>query len=214
METCPSFIPPVWLRQPPPFGKGGFGLRIHYLRSNDTGRVRERTIRRKPSCEIDSGGTPPGRDSGQFSVGKLRGSALLVGAKRMEPFIGAFGLRGPPEGTRGNFPLENCEVRRFWLVRNGWSRLLGLLGYGGRRKGLVAICLWQIVRFGAVQPAPPTVHRTVGFYLSSPFPAIKNPDTRWVSGFFGTPEGTRTPDLLIRSQSLYPTELPAHGALT
>ena len=54
-----------------------------------------------------------------------------------------------PEGTRGNFPLENCEVRRFWLVRNGWSRLLGLSGYGGRRKGLVAICLWQIVRFGA-----------------------------------------------------------------
>ena len=29
--------------------------------------------------------------------------------------------------------------------------------------------------------------------------------------FFGTPEGTRTPDLLIRSQSLYPTELPAHA---
>ena len=28
---------------------------------------------------------------------------------------------------------------------------------------------------------------------------------------FGTPEGTRTPDLLIRSQSLYPTELPAHA---
>ena len=26
---------------------------------------------------------------------------------------------------------------------------------------------------------------------------------------FGTPEGTRTPDLLVRSQSLYPTELPA-----
>ena len=33
---------------------------------------------------------------------------------------------------------------------------------------------------------------------------------KWVSAFFGTPEGTRTPDLLIRSQSLYPTELPAH----
>ena len=30
---------------------------------------------------------------------------------------------------------------------------------------------------------------------------------------FGTPEGTRTPDLLIRSQSLYPTELPAHNVL-
>ena len=30
------------------------------------------------------------------------------------------------------------------------------------------------------------------------------------STYHGTPEGTRTPDLLIRSQSLYPTELPAH----
>ena len=27
---------------------------------------------------------------------------------------------------------------------------------------------------------------------------------------FGTPKGTRTPDLLVRSQSLYPTELSAH----
>ena len=26
---------------------------------------------------------------------------------------------------------------------------------------------------------------------------------------YGAPEGTRTPDLLVRSQSLYPTELPA-----
>ena len=31
---------------------------------------------------------------------------------------------------------------------------------------------------------------------------------------FGTPEGTRTPDLLVRSQSLYPTELPAHTTLS
>ena len=156
-----------------------------------------------------------GRDSLQFSVGKLRGSALLVGTKRMEPFIGAFGLRGPLEGTRGNFPLENCEVRRFWLVRNGWSRLLGLLGYGGRRKGLGAIFRWKIVRFGAVQPAPPTVHRTVGFDCSSPLRHI-NQKSGYPLGIrsFGTPEGTRTPDLLIRSQSLYPTELPAHGALT
>ena len=28
---------------------------------------------------------------------------------------------------------------------------------------------------------------------------------------FGTPEGIRTPDLLVRSQTLYPTELPAHN---
>lgn len=29
-------------------------------------------------------------------------------------------------------------------------------------------------------------------------------------GAFGTPEGIRTPDLLVRSQTLYPTELRAH----
>ena len=38
----------------------------------------------------------------------------------------------------------------------------------------------------------------------------KNPDTRMGIWIFGTPKGTRTPDLLIRSQSLYPTELSAH----
>ena len=31
----------------------------------------------------------------------------------------------------------------------------------------------------------------------------------WDNLLNGTPEGTRTPDLLVRSQSLYPTELPA-----
>ena len=30
---------------------------------------------------------------------------------------------------------------------------------------------------------------------------------------FGAPEETRTPDLLIRSQTLYPAELPAHVRL-
>ena len=42
----------------------------------------------------------------------------------------------------------------------------------------------------------------------------KKSDTQMGIGFFGTPEGTRTPDLLIRSQSLYPTELPAHVRCT
>ena len=45
---------------------------------------------------------------------------------------------------------------------------------------------------------------------SSPAADKKIQIPEWVSGFFGTPKGTRTPDLLIRSQSLYPTELSAH----
>ena len=38
----------------------------------------------------------------------------------------------------------------------------------------------------------------------------KSPESKILGLFCGTPEGTRTPDLLIRSQSLYPTELLAH----
>ncbi len=34
--------------------------------------------------------------------------------------------------------------------------------------------------------------------------------TKSVLCFCGTPEGIRTPDLLVRSQTLYPAELPAH----
>ena len=33
-----------------------------------------------------------------------------------------------------------------------------------------------------------------------------------VLSFNGTPEGIRTPDLLVRSQTLYPAELPAHNS--
>ena len=38
----------------------------------------------------------------------------------------------------------------------------------------------------------------------------KEPVTSIMSQALGAPEGTRTPDLLIRSQTLYPAELPAH----
>ena len=37
---------------------------------------------------------------------------------------------------------------------------------------------------------------------------IKTPDTMY--RVFGVPGGIRTPDLLVRSQSLYPAELQAH----
>ena len=40
--------------------------------------------------------------------------------------------------------------------------------------------------------------------------SLKPSDTNGFKDFlFGTPEGIRTPDLLVRSQTLYPTELPA-----
>ncbi len=56
-----------------------------------------------------------------------------------------------------------------------------------------------------------TVHRTVAIYIIRvPRRKKKSRYPEWDICFSGTPEGTRTPDLLIRSQSLYPTELPAH----
>ena len=41
----------------------------------------------------------------------------------------------------------------------------------------------------------------------------KNPTPKRVSDLFGALEGTRTPDPLIRSQVLYPAELPAQSAI-
>ena len=50
--------PRLGVAEAPPFDKGGFGLHIHCHRSNDTGRVREVTIRRKLPCENVSGHCP------------------------------------------------------------------------------------------------------------------------------------------------------------
>ena len=49
-----------------------------------------------------------------------------------------------------------------------------------------------------------------GFKPCLPYSIQKTGRSGRNNPFFGTPEGTRTPDLLIRSQSLYPTELLAH----
>ena len=61
-------------------------------------------------------------------------------------------------------------------------------------------------------------HWHIAFYdSSSPFLCVGIPKRQAPARdacLFGTPEGTRTPDLLVRSQSLYPTELPAHTTLS
>ena len=56
-------------------------------------------------------------------------------------------------------------------------------------------------------------HQSTGLVhldLRAPSSKNKKPDTQMGIWFFGTAKGTRTPDLLIRSQSLYPTELSPH----
>ena len=52
--------------------------------------------------------------------------------------------------------------------------------------------------------------------LTGSSPALitnKKTNTQMGIGFYGALEGTRTPDPLIRSQVLYPAELPAHIAI-
>ena len=69
------------------------------------------------------------------------------------------------------------------------------------KKGLVSS------RTGSVEPAP-------HFIVRVPFLRYtKKADTQKGICFFGTAKGTRTPDLLIRSQSLYPTELLPHASV-
>ena len=89
---------------------------------------------------------------------------------------------------------------------------------------LIAVSFW-ISRFGEMKSVPHPAqrdftpkgfHRPTGrFHPSARTDFVEKTSfvfqTKEV--FSGTPEGTRTPDLLVRSQSLYPTELPAHGAL-
>ena len=61
VETClPAESPRFGFAKPPPQWPGGLCPKHLLHRSNDTGRVRERTIRRKLPCEIDTGGTPAG----------------------------------------------------------------------------------------------------------------------------------------------------------
>ena len=86
---------------------------------------------------------------------------------------------------------------------------------GVRRKGLVCISARMGRNRGSHQFLNWWQQYATGilrFNFSSPIPGKKIKDTKRCPLFFGTPEGTRTPDLLVRSQSLYPTELPAHIA--
>ena len=72
------------------------------------------------------------------------------------------------------------------------------------------------IRYPTHRSSLKTVHRTVFLTLrpsqgSSPLYYFKIKQTpKRVSVLFGALQGTRTPDLLVRSQSLYPAELAAH----
>lgn len=89
-----------------------------------------------------------------------------------------------------------------------------------RRKGFSAAAA-AIASLRSLPTAAKTAHRAVFFRMLRILPPCSNPflcaviikslRQRKLPEVFGTPEGIRTPDLLVRSQTLYPTELPAHA---
>ena len=75
VETCkPAESPRFGFAKPPPFGKGGFGLRLGFHPVTIPGTEGAVTNRRRFPCEIATGGTPAlsGRPGGCRAFWVLR----------------------------------------------------------------------------------------------------------------------------------------------
>ena len=103
---CARWLPPTWGFAPSHLPPGGRYKRS-LLQGNDTGRVREVTIRRKPPCEIDTGGTPGACQRGLTFLlrqeSKQR-SRLKGGITRSRSNYSP--LENPPGGTIGRLTLR------------------------------------------------------------------------------------------------------------
>ena len=146
-----------------------------------------------PGFPFGSGGTPEGTRYTKVLPPSSRRQATVhrtVAFKFSSPFYWEYKNGVSPRGYTRNktFPFHPHP----YGVRLEWERTLP------RAKNSPPDCF-----YGSCAAAA----------LSSPAWSIKNSVSQMGYAIFGTPEGTRTPDLLIRSQSLYPTELLAHVAI-
>ncbi len=131
----------------------------------------------------------PKRKTGYQSVPGTYGianTAVQPAAGRCPPDIGILWFESLQETKKSQTPA--------------WAS-----GFLVRRKGLAT--LWCRRRPASGGPMSPGHRHPL---VRVPSRNAKKPDTRMGIWLPGTPKGTRTPDLLIRSQSLYPTELSAH----
>ena len=131
-----------------------------------------------------------------------------------------------PNSPPDCLPSRSCPLRvrvpLFRIPNKNTTRLGGIFVWCARRDKSAPPSFLLVSTF--VSPAHTrcqTVHRTVCLHARalSGFESLylefqtKIPPA-WVVFLFGAPEGTRTPDLLVRSQSLYPAELRAHVLLS
>ena len=116
------------------------------------------------------------------------------------------------EPERQRLPCVKGAVSRTSWLRD-CCRPLG----GVHRKGLVCICSIGADRgFARSSPREQGSPGALHLHYSSPILPLyqSKREGNCPLFFIGTPKGTRTPDLLVRSQSLYPTELSAHNAFS
>ena len=160
-----------------------------------------------------------GRQQERRSAGKQENKTQI---KPNNPQIIPKGQLSPAPGSS---PFQRFSFLRFCRKKpSGFSQPLGAQWRAGRDAAAAASpCVCRPHAGGARTSARKTVHRTVFFSRLTrsgfePLPAVlflrflqKN---RVVflnhSVHNGALEGTRTPGLLVRSQTLYPAELPAH----
>ena len=117
--------------------------------------------------------------------------------------------RRPAGGKQRSSALHlNCSSPIRLILNRNSAKPLALANYVARQKGLVNQCSHQCLHW-CQQQSTGLLHLNG----SSPKKDLTNQivlSTHQQRSFSGTPEGTRTPDLLLRRQLLYPTELLAH----
>ena len=117
-RTNPCGNLPAWGIPPPrrcrgtPLWQGGLCPKHLLHRSNDTGRVREVTNRRKPPCEIGCGHCPPATRRSSLPEGAMGGCAYWK--RRKTPDFRVF----PPllcffKPLYGSFTVKRQPVSRF-----------------------------------------------------------------------------------------------------
>ena len=107
--------------------------------------------------------------------------------------------------SKATYAAEFEDFRNMFLMLGGvLSFIVGLVGmlnfFNAVLTGIICRMLW-------IKKNSPISCSRLGCLL------LEKKKTDILSDVRGTPEGIRTPDLLVRSQTLYPAELPAHFAV-
>ena len=138
---------------------------------------------------------PQEQNSGSPPSSRRRQRRLFIMEHCQQPYRLTSMFHGLSHG------LKTCHRHHYWQGYAERDSFAFFFPHGKKNKGVAA------VETGGKQQSTGLLHLIVRVPFCRKYKKIRY---QKVSDLFGTPKGTRTPDLLIRSQSLYPTELSAH----